>query len=317
MQPSDERANVMRVKRVLLEESVLTLAVILLLAATYSLPPEVKESLALRASNPSLPALLTYNYVHFDPAHLLGNILMYAVCVIIYLALLLTLSEVSQRELLKMRLLTHLSALLLTPLASSLAWLLFVHSLVPQLAYATTCGFSSTVAAYFGIIAALWAVLTAEAGAQCPRTLCLLLQLLFLILMPWVRYSGYSDHSIATQLASLLAPYESLFSAGLALLLAVRGKPRRALQALAERLFRGRPGSSFTAFLLLLMYPSFAVIQLESLFPREFILQDFIVNVPLHLIGLVLGYTTSLLPARGFSGKSKPGLLREGREPGA
>ena len=279
--------------RLMLKEVLVFVAVASLLLLAFFLPPDVKRSLEATAT--SHPATwLTSNYVHEDWDHLLGNLEGYSACVSIYIALIPVLGVLGfdHRWVKRFSVVTHLGALVAIPIISTLTWLQFARSRAPQI---PALGFSSSVAAYFGEYAALWAVATAEAFGVGKgwRAIYIELQLLLLLLTPASRYS--------TRLAPWLAPaaYMPFISVALAALLAVRSP--RSLRAFFERIpprARGRREARIALLaLLLLPYSLFTPFMLDSLYPASAVIPGTgeVVNLVAHLVGMVLGYALTCL----------------------
>ena len=279
--------------RVMLMDVFVFVAVVLLLFFVFFLPPGVRRGLEMTASSHPI-TWLTSNYVHEDWDHLTGNVGVFAMCMVIYFALVPVLAVVGfgSRWVKGFSLATHLGGLVIIPVVSSLVWLHFLRS-APQV---PTFGFSSSVSAYFGAYAALWALATAEAlgVGRGWRTIYLELQLFLLLLTPASRYP--------THIAALLAPlaqYMPFASTMLAVLLAVRS-PRtlhKFLEKLPSQVKQPRRTGMVLLGLLLLSYIFYALFILDSLYPASAVMPGIggLVNFVAHFVGMVAGYFLTCL----------------------
>jgi membrane associated rhomboid family serine protease len=159
-----------------------------------------------------------------------------------------------------------------------------------------TFGFSSSVSAYFGAYAALWALATAEAldVGKNWRIIYVELQLFLLLLTPASRYP--------THIAALLAPlaqYMLFASTMLAVLLAVRS-PRtlhKFLEKVPPQVKQPRRTGMVLLGLLLFPYMLYAPLILDSLYPASAVTPGTggIVNLEAHFVGMVAGYLLTCL----------------------
>lgn len=279
--------------RVMLVDVFVFVAVVLLLFFVFFLPPGVRRGLEMTASSPPI-TWLTSNYVHEEWDHLAGNVEGFAMCMVIYFALVpvLVVLGFGPRWVKGFSLATHLGGLVIIPVVSSLVWLQFLRS-APQV---PTFGFSSSVSAYFGAYAALWALATAEAlgVGRGWRTIYLELQLFLLLLTPASRYP--------THIAALLAPlaqYMPFASTMLAVLLAVRS-PRtlhKFLEKVPPQVKQPRRTGMVLLGLLLFPYMFYAPFILDSLYPASAVTPGTggIVNLVAHFVGMVAGYSLACL----------------------
>ena len=279
--------------RVMLVDVFVFVAVVLLLFFVFFLPPGVRRGLEMTASSPPI-TWLTSNYVHEEWDHLAGNVEGFAMCMVIYFALVpvLVVLGFGPRWVKGFSLATHLGGLVIIPVVSSLVWLHFLRS-APQV---PTFGFSSSVSAYFGAYAALWALATAEAldVGKNWRIIYVELQLFLLLLTPASRYP--------THIAALLAPlaqYMPFASTMLAVLLAVRG-PRtlhKFLEKIPPQVKQPRRTGMVLLSLLLFPYMLYAPLILDSLYPASAVMPGTggIVNLVAHFVGMVAGYSLACL----------------------
>jgi hypothetical protein len=277
----------------MLVDVVVFVAVVLLLFFVFLLPPGVRRGLEMTASSHPV-TWLTSNYVHEDWDHLAGNVEGFAMCMVIYFALVpvLTVVGFDPRWVKGFSLATHLGGLVIIPVVSSLVWLHFLRS-APQ---GPTFGFSSSVSAYFGAYAALWALATAEAlgVGRGWRTIYVELQLFLLLLTPASRYP--------TRIAALLTPlaqYMPFVSTMLAVLLAVRS-PRslhKFLERIPPQVKQPKKTGMVLLGLLLLPYMFYAPFILDSLYPASAVMPGTggIVNLVAHFVGMVAGYFLTCL----------------------
>jgi hypothetical protein len=264
-----------------------------LLLIAYMLPAAVKDYLKLAPGSHSVTWLFS-NFVHEDWSHLLGNLASYLACTVLRLALALTLVilgfDLCRVE--RLSVMVHAAALVIAPLAFSVAWLWLAQRYALRVA---TWGFSTSVAAYFGACAALWMIATAEAFGVKWRPIYVQLQLMLLLLTPASRYP--------TRLSPWMepaAPYMPFLSSFLAVLLAVRGP--RVQSEFAEKV-RARvkaPGRAVGSILalLLLFYPLLAAFMLNSLYPVNILVCDKATsNVVAHFVGMLVGFAFALAAA--------------------
>jgi hypothetical protein len=235
---------------------------------------------------------LTSNYLHQSLDHLVGNVVAYFWCMALYSALALTLLALSfdHNSVVKLSLAAHVAALVVAPLVSASIWQETVQFYAPQHASSPVSGFSTSVSAYIGINAALWAIATAEVSAVKWRFVYLLFQLLLLLLTPVFRYFPQSIQWTAK--AFHLVPLASVV---FAIFIAFR-KPKNALRTLINRL-RERlniyeklipliPYLLLTISSLFLFYPISTYYLLDLAYPFN----TNGINLLARLTGMILGY---------------------------
>jgi len=279
--------------RVMIVDVFVFVTVVLLLFFVFFLPSGARRGLEMTASSSPI-TWLTSNYVHEEWDHLAGNVEGFAMCMVIYFALVPVLAVLGfgPRWVKGFSLATHLGGLVIIPVVSSLVWLHFLRS-APQV---PTFGFSSSVSAYFGAYAALWALATAEAlgVGRGWRIIYVELQLFLLLLTPASRYP--------THIAALLAPlaqYMPFVSTMLAVLLAVRSSRtlHKFLEKVPPQVKQPRRTGMVLLGLLLLPYMLYAPFILYSLYPASAVMPGTggKVNIEAHFVGMVAGYSLACL----------------------